>query len=117
LIDALCAAIATAMATRPREALLELALRWEPGAQPSTSGGYRGLPPRPEPTLRDALVDYLDGSGEPALARAIESAHETAGEVVVRVPHPSDDARARTILMRAVRDLQGDEATRVRVRS
>jgi hypothetical protein len=116
LTDALCAAIATAVATRPHEVLLDVVLRWERGAQACASEGYRSSPPPPEATLRDALVDYLVGSGEPALARAIESAQETAGAVVVRVARVhSDDARARTLLTRAVRDLLGDAATRVRV--
>jgi hypothetical protein len=118
LTDALCSAIATVIATRPHEALLDVVLRWEPAAS-ATASGYRSSPARPEPTLRDALEEYLEGSGEPALAKAIDAAEERAGrqEVVVRVRHAFGDGRSRAILTRAVRDLLGDGTARVRVRS
>jgi hypothetical protein len=118
LTDALCTAIAAAIATRPHEALLDVVLRWERGAR-DTASGYRGSPPGPEPTLRDALEAYLEGSGEPALAKGVDAADETAGgrEVVVRVQRAFADARSRTILTRAARDLLGDVTARVRVRS
>ena len=96
--------------------LLDVVLRWERGAQASASDGYRSSPPRSEPTLRDALADYLDGSGEPALrgqwVRAADGRHgRGAGP-----REESDDARARASVTRAVRDLLGDGAMRVRVR-
>jgi hypothetical protein len=118
LTDALCTAIAAAIATRPREALLDVVLRWERGAR-GTASGYRGSPPGPEPTLRDALAEYLEGSGEPELGKAIDAAEETAGsrEVVVRGQGALADARSRAILTRAVRDLLGDATARVRVRA
>jgi hypothetical protein len=118
LIDALSAAIATAIASRPREALLDIVLRWERGTH-AAAAGYRSSPPGPEPTLREALAEYLDASGEPALARALDAAEETENrhEVAVRIPRESDDARSRSFLTRAVRDLLGDATARVRVRT
>jgi hypothetical protein len=118
LTDALCSAIATAIATRPGEALLDVVLRWEPGAR-ATASGYRSSPPGPEPTLRDALEEYLEASGEPGLAKAIDAAERKADgrEVVVHVHGAFDDARSRAVLTRAVRDLLGDGTARVRVRS
>ncbi len=118
LTDALCSAIATAIATRPGEALLDVALRWEPGAH-ATGSGYRSSPPGTEPTLRDALEQYLEGAGEPVLARAVGADEHAAGgrEVVVRVQRPLAGARSRAILTRAVRDLLGDPGARARVRA
>ena len=118
LTDALYAAIAAAIAVRPRETLHDVVLRWEPAMQ-ATGSGYRGSPPGTEPTLGDALAEYLDGGGEPDLARAVHAAERagTGGEVVVRVDRACGDARSRAILARAVRDLLGDASARVRVRS
>lgn len=118
LADAMCAAVANAIATRPREALLDVDLRWNAGVAPAEPDGYRGAAPHPAPTLRDALVDYLDASGEPDLAQAVDAVEPAASgrDVGVRMKRP-DDARARGVITRAVRDLLGDDKVQVRVRS
>jgi len=119
LADALCAAVANAIATRPHESLADVELRWDPGAQATVLEGYRGSPPGPEATLGEALADYLGASGEPELGRVVLTAERVAGGrgVLVRVDRASDDARSRGILTRAVRDLLADEGVQLRIRT
>jgi hypothetical protein len=124
LYDALCAAVAAAIATRSGETLLHLHLRWAPGARPS-SAGYRDAPPREhEVSLRDALVEYLEGGGEHVVAAVLTGAElddPAHGLLVIRLaPSAAEslhaDARALATITAAVRDLLADEQVRVRVR-
>jgi hypothetical protein len=118
--DALCAAVAAAVATRPGQSLLELSLRWAPCGR-AVAACYRDAPPPPV-TLRDALVEYLDAQGEGALAESVARAHvivDSASEVALFREHGADapwrsDARATGALTRAVRDLLGAARARVR---
>jgi hypothetical protein len=127
IVDALCAALAAAIARRPGETLLELVLRWAPGAS-SVSVVYRDAP-RPPVSMRDALVEYLDAAGERSVARAIVAARVTpeypspAGatpRVVLELDRADRDflradGRAIATLTRAVRDLLGDLRARLDV--
>ena len=114
--DALCAAVAAAIATRPNEALLDVALVWQRGA-PSVTAGYRDAPPPAGDALARALGDYLDGAGEAALAAAVQgAASDPDGRAVtVRGVGLSLDARARATITRAVRDLVGEPRLTVKV--
>jgi hypothetical protein len=117
IADALCAAMAAAIAAQPGETLLELALRWAPGAAAAPLG-YRDAP-APPVSLRDALVEYLDGAGELSVARVIASAVLNASRpaddaVVLHIDGVSWDAlrtnpHALATLTRAMRDLFGSE--------
>ena len=114
-LDAICAALAAAIATRPRESLVELATRWAPDAR-AARAGYRDAPPPPV-TLKEALVAYLDGAGNPRLARAVARANiERAGvtELIVR-DLPPEGGSSYSELARAVRALLGEARLRVRV--
>ena len=123
VVDALCAAVAAAVATRAGQSLLELALRWAPGARAATMG-YRDAPPPPV-TLREGLVEYLDALGERSLASAAAGAHldaEDPSEVLLLVDRATfdalrSDAHAHTVLTRALRDLLGRPDVRVREQS
>jgi hypothetical protein len=126
--DALCAAFAAAVAAQPGQVLLDLALRWDPQAgAPVGPEGYRDAqPPAPPPSsLRDALVSYLEATGEPALARSLDGVvlEETTSprEITLRGDRATRDAlradaRAVAILTRALRDLLGDVRARVQLR-
>jgi hypothetical protein len=119
-VDALCAAVAAAIAQRPGETLLELSLRWAPGAG-VVAAGYRDAP-APPVSMRQALVDYLDAAGSESVARAVETAsvtpeypsHDGADHrVILRLDRAAAssltaDARAILALTSAVRDLLGD---------
>jgi hypothetical protein len=116
-LDAICAALATAIAMRPNESLVELATRWVPDARAATMG-YRDAPPPPV-SLKEALVAYLDGAGNARLARAVALANiERAGvtELIVR-DLPSEGRSSYSELARAVRALLGEARLRVRVES
>lgn len=124
LKDALCAALASAIAARPGETLLDLQLRWmaEPRAAPA---GYRDAPPNaPDESLLDALTDYLAGAGQQALAASLVggAAHRTGRADVSLSLGPSarealrSDARALATLTAALEDLVAEEKLRIRVR-
>ena len=124
LADALCAAVASAVARRPGQTLLDLHLRWAPGTR-SSSAGYRDAPPAAdEASLHEALVGYLEGGGEHLLAAHLAGAvldQPVAAPISIRLAAPGrtglrDPARALATITAAVRDLLGDEKTRVRVR-
>jgi hypothetical protein len=123
LTDALCAAVAAAIATRPLETLLDLRLRWAPGSRAS-SAGYRDAPPPGEGSILEALVDYLEGSREHDLARLLAGAGVEEGasaELTVRLAPAArksvrGDARAAATLTAALRDLLGDDGAPVRLR-
>jgi hypothetical protein len=138
LEDALRAALAAAISRDPGETLQELVLGWEPF---SPDAPYRDPAPMPRvgdedhqhaedpEVLRDALAEYLEGSGEPDLANAArrsEITHDAGGagasELRVWLPatetdRTSIDARTTAILGRALRDLTGDPEARVVVRA
>jgi hypothetical protein len=122
LADALCAAVAASIATRSGETLLDLELRWAPGAR-SASAGYRDAPPR-ETSLPDALRDYLEGGGHPALAGHLAGARldeSVPGQVGIQLSSSAREglpghAGAVAVITAALRDLLGDARTRVRVR-
>jgi hypothetical protein len=132
VVDALHAAFAAAVAGRKGEALLGLELRWARGrarAVPAGRGlghGYRdgpvGQSAHAEETVREALAAYLEGSGEPELARIVEGAHVWADPALVRFvlePEQLSELRAHghavEILTAAVRDLLAADGTRVTV--
>lgn len=113
VIDALCAAVSATIASRRGEALTDFALRWEPAVH-AEHGAYRDEPPAGMTTsLGDALVAYLRGLGEEALAERV------AGAIVEQ--RGSDEARVRldaaanevTIVATAVRDLLDRPRARV----
>jgi hypothetical protein len=113
--DAICAAIAATIAEQPGQSLLELVTRWAPDAR-AGDAPYRDMPPS-RVTLSEAVIDYLQGTGNPLLARAMRRATvERAGnaEVIVR-GLAEEGATGLYELVRAVRDLLGDAALRVRV--
>jgi hypothetical protein len=123
LIDALCAALAAVIATRPGEALLELSLRWAPGVCAATAG-YRDAPPVAT-TLTEALEQYLDALGEGHLARMLQGAVVEAAEeqqepvLLLAVDRETwewlrAEGRATATLTRAAQDLLGSERARVR---
>jgi hypothetical protein len=123
LTDALCAAVAAAIATRPGQTLHDLHARWSPGR--ASAAGYRDAPPAsPEVPLEEALADYLAGAGEQAVARALGGAAVDAsvtGEISLRLAPASherlrDDPHASAMLTAALRDLVGDAKLRVRLR-
>jgi len=114
-LDAICAALAAAIAARPSESMVELTTRWAPDARAATAG-YRDAPPPPV-TLKEALVAYLEGAGNTRLARAVALASiERAGmtELIVR-DLPQEGGSSYSDLARAVRALLGEAALRVRV--
>jgi hypothetical protein len=132
--DALRAAVAAAVSSQPSETLEELVLRWSPrpSSMPNGSTAYRDAPPAPiggAELLREALVEYLDGSGDAALARRTADAEITilrSGGIIrelrVNLPRQGrDPARAKVretaALTRALRDLLGESAARVVVRA
>jgi hypothetical protein len=123
LADALCAAMASALAARPGETLMDLSLRWAPGRRPVATG-YRDAPPStPETSLHDALLEYLEGNGAEALARSLGDftlATTPEGVLSVRMEPPANalfraDAHAMAVLTAALRDLLGDEKARIRL--
>jgi hypothetical protein len=124
LADSLCAAMAAAIAARPGEALMDLSLRWERG-RPPVAMGYRDAPPSSaETSLHDALLEYLDASGQEGLGRSLGAfTVETTPEGALTVTlEPSGrallrrDPHAMAALTAALRDLVGDEKARVRLR-
>jgi hypothetical protein len=113
--DAICAALAAAVAEHPGQSLLELVTRWSPHAR-TGDAPYRDAPPS-RVTLGEAVADYLDGAGNTRLARAVGRAgfeRAGGGDVVVR-GLPEEAVEGVYELVRAVRDLLGDAALRVRV--
>jgi hypothetical protein len=125
VVDALGAALAAAVAATPGAKLVDLALRWMPAARPSAAA-YRDAPPvAPETTLRDALLQYLGGTGDDALARRVGGAEvdaHDAGEITVRLPRAEHDAlradaHALARLTSALRDLLARDDARVRLRA
>jgi hypothetical protein len=123
LIDALCAALAAAIARRPGEALLELSLRWAPGVCAATAA-YRDAPPAPT-TLTEALQQYLDALGEERVARMLKGAVAEATteretpELVLGVDRETWESlhvqgHAYATLTRAAQDLLGNERARLR---
>ena len=93
LTDALCAAVAAAFALRPGETLHDLHLRWSPG-RAASAGTVTLLLAAPQVPLEEALVDYLAGAGEDALARSLLGARRR--RLGPRRRHRSPrDARAR----------------------
>ena len=124
LADALCAAVASAIATRPGETLLDLHLRWALGTR-SSSAGYRDAPPPAvEASLHDALLDYLEGGGEHLIARSLAGAtidESVPGLISIRLAPIAREglrgqARAAATITAALRDLLANEKGRVRVR-
>jgi hypothetical protein len=115
-VDALCAAFAAVVASRPGEALQDLVLRWTP-AVAATPAGYRDARPETrESSLEEGLRDYLGAYGEPDLARlplsvvpADDGATVHAGEAL------RGDPRAQAVVAAALRDLLGDSQARVRL--
>ena len=106
-VDALHVALATAIASRPGEALHGLDLRWARGAVRATSEGYRDRPPEVE-TLHDALVAYLAAAGEGDLSRLVAEGSITGEEDDVHVSvDPRGHPHATRGITRAVRDLVG----------
>lgn len=122
LADALCAAVAAAIATRPGATLLDLELRWAPGARPS-SAGYRDAPPEQEASLGHALVEYLEGGGHASLAGLLADAvldEPPLGPISIRLAPSAHEGlrtapRAVATITAAVRDLLADARLRVRV--
>ena len=127
-VDSLCAALAAAIARRPGETLLELSLCWASGAS-TVSVGYRDAP-RPPVSMREALVAYLDATGERSAARAIATARRITPEYASPSAAPAsitleldasdrdvldEHGRARVAVTAAVRDLLGDPRTRLEV--
>jgi hypothetical protein len=122
LVDALAAAFAGAIARQPLESLHDLTLRWTPGARPVAAGYRDAPPPAAEESLGEAVMAYLEGSGEGELARSLAPLDvdaSSAPDVVVHAARPDtlrDDAHARHMLTSALRDLIGVAGARVRVR-
>ena len=122
--DALCAAFASAIATHPGEALLDLVLRWDPEARASQAA-YRDAPPAaPRTSVEEALVQYLDGRGEHLLARSLGHLEmdltDPAG-ATLRVEGLTGgslraDPRWLAALTGALQDLLADGGARVRLR-
>ncbi len=124
VVDALHAAVATALARHPglpARTLARLQLRWSPQAGHGVSDGYRDRPPPPPPTLGAALVAYLDAAGENTAARVAERAAVSVRDGAVFVVMTAE-ARAELrhggpasteALRQAARDLVGGPATRV----
>jgi hypothetical protein len=123
--DALNVAVAAALAIPRERRLIDFAIRWLPAARASASA-YRDTPPEaPETALREALLAYLGGAGDSALAAALANADLDAsdpGDVTVRLPRAEHDAMradayAMAHLSSAVRDLLGRPDARVRLRA
>jgi hypothetical protein len=114
LIDALHAALAAAIAGRPGEALAGLELCWDRTRARRALPGYRDAVPAPPAMLRDALVAYLEGRGEPELAAVAGRAATSLDRGSVHViPAPGDRAALRAhgladAIAGAVRDLVGE---------
>lgn len=124
LADALCAAVAAAIATRPGETLLDLQLRWTPGAR-SASAGYRDAPPpAEEASLHEGLVDYLEGGDQHLLAGYLAGAvidESVPAQLSIRIAPSAHQgfrghARAVAMITAALRDLLATAKLRVRVR-
>lgn len=125
LVDALHAALATAMARAPAsgigDALAALDLRWARDAALASTHGYRDRPPEPPQTLQQALASYLETCGEPTLAGLVAAAAvSTEGSTVTLVVDPEQLRAFRSwgsaiavALTSSVRNLLGDPATRV----
>jgi hypothetical protein len=97
--DALHAAFAAAMARAPGEALSELRFLWSP-RRAEASSPYRGRIPSgegPAVPLREAMVAYLEASGEAELAgivgRASLSASAHGGHALLTVRLVEGDGR------------------------
>jgi hypothetical protein len=123
--DALNVAVAGAVATEREAKLVDFAARWLPAAPPSAAA-YRDAPPEaPETAFREALLAYLGGAGDHALAAALANAEVDASDptdVTVRSPRPEHDALradayAVARLTSAVRDLLGRPDAHVRLRT
>jgi hypothetical protein len=113
--DAICAALAAAIAERPGQSLVELVTRWSPDAR-FGEPPYRDAPPS-RVTLGEAAADYLDGAGNSRLASLVRQAsleHAGGADVVVR-GLPAEAALGVFELVRAVRELLGDSTVRLRV--
>lgn len=113
IVDALCAIVSVTIASRPGETLTDLVLRWEPLVH-AAHGAYRDEPPgRGDVPIGEALVAYLRGLGEEALAgRVADGTVERRGPVEVRVRihvEPNEGA----VVIAAVRDLLGAPRARV----
>jgi hypothetical protein len=121
LIDALHAALATAVARRSGEALVSLDIGWARDGTLAMEHGYRDPPPEPPQTFPQALASYLEELGDAPLARMVEGAQiSREGALVTLVVEPellrtfrSRGAAAAAALTSAVRELAGDAATRV----
>ena len=125
LVDALHAALATAMAKAPAsgsgDALAALDLRWARDAALASTHGYRDRPPDAPQTLQQALASYLETCGEPTLAGFVATAAiSIEGSTVSVVVDPEQlrafrswGAATTAALTSSVRDLLGDPATRV----
>jgi hypothetical protein len=124
VVDALCAALATAISARPGDALLDLRLLWTPAARPAAAGYRDAPPPEHGDSLQAALVAYLDGAGERSLSDLVATAivyQPPAGPIALELPPSVRDAlradpRALAVVTAALRDLRADPETRVRVR-
>ena len=113
--DAICAALAAAVAEERGQSMVELAIRWSPDA-PTRDAPYRDASPS-RATLGEAVIEYLEGAGNGRLARAVRRAsfeHARGADVVVR-GLPEEAAEGVYELVRAVRDLLGDARLHVRV--
>jgi hypothetical protein len=117
VLDALHAALAASVASRPGEALVDTRLRWSRLAE-VTHAAYRDGPPtHGPPTLGEGLVGYLEAAGERELARLIGGAQveESAGGATLVLSRAERDAlrsdtRALAAIDAAVRDLMGPRA-------
>jgi hypothetical protein len=123
IVDALCAAVAGAIGMRAGETLLELVLRWDSRAG-VVQVGYRDAPVPPV-SLGDALVAYLEGTGEASVGALVANATwqvdrpRNDGAPVIHLDPTRwkvlrANAHALAALTRAVRDLLGDENAQVR---
>ena len=120
LVDALQAAVASAIARRPGQALSHLHLRWARDGGHAIAQGYRDRPPDPPPTLGAAFVAYLEALGESVaasvVARAAVSLSDSVVHVVVTAAVRAElrraGPRASEALSLAARDLTGDPEAR-----
>jgi hypothetical protein len=124
VVDALHAALAKAVATHPGEALLGLELRWARRAGHAVPRGYRDEPPGGEVTLEQALVAYLEGAGEAAVAHIVSGGATSADASSVSIVMAQDrlaalgaHPHAVAALTAAVRDLLADPRIEVAVES
>jgi hypothetical protein len=119
-VDAVAAAFAAVVATRPGQAMADLSLEWS-GQGDVAESGYRGAPPTAV-SFETALLTYLAAAGEADVAHDVAGAMITRRGAEVRVvlaPEPRKRLRARAgaedAIVRAVRDLAGDAHLRVTV--